>query len=1396
MDVKGDQEKSHSRGGPPVFGAIFMCNRRTKQECFERCLFGLPSSQAHFVNKIKYGTVLFLFEYEERKLYGVFRANSDGAMNIKPNAFKSSGKQFPAQVSFRSQWKCHPVSESEFRDAVKDNYYTKEKFGFGLSEDQVHKLLLLFSTRIKDSSLPSKSLTTSTEAMRKCGKSGLGTVSVSGNGRRVVTTDRARTEQGRDNASVRMNSTGYRMSPRPNRISHRLGSSEKHFPRRDDRDNQLMNASYNGAYISEDPRYHRLGSSEKHFPRRDDCDNQLMNASYNGAYISEDPRYHYGNSSSLSVDNPTTPAHEHTSHSKTSSDNFYPDCRSQQIPATHLEPVSSVVPDSSYAGYGSHLIPTSHLEPESSIVPTVRFHNPNAIIDNPQDYIPLKSDVRIPEYGYHGNQDSASSNFEMYPDHLIPDNSVSRMPGLRNEIFERENTFSSSFGLASGTGASPVHHHGCVGGGLRYWKMDTSTALPLEINDNPIPQLDYYSRESQKLDPGESLGYDYSTENIKDYWTHVSLRSDTHKSRRSVFSRLNKVKGSITKNQHSKGNIESDMTVEQLMDELHYQNRTRKEMRNSGQSVARDDTNRNVKRHIALDADNRNTKWHTARNDDLGCSKKNLRGSVDHDNDDLADSKRNLGRFAVCDDDRDTSKRILRRSSSHDEERDTSKGKSRQFTASVEVRDNIKKNPNRLPARDNDHSSNKKNSGRSIARDDGHDSNKKFKKAVIEDDNNLASEEEKLMETDGEEAPLVNYKRRSETGKGQQGSGLRGCVKGFDSEVVPGKKRKLVRPSFGSVAGGEGNGCRRDELAQDFGWKSVGKSGRELKGSTCKDVGTGLSQEVVSTDCLLESKLDHDVRSNNGDYRECSNLTEQEVGDALIKTGSEGKTVDFCPRPISANVGMQGEGQCEEAVAEECLLTVQTPFQVALVRAEGQNETDEGSSHEALQGPVVGSVKTESKGSREGCSLESSGVGCYKEEDSVPKLSSRDCCSNMEVVTKDVVLSAVGLRKMVEENVITAVQEHCPSESESKSNMLNCSLATNAVEDLKEVGSRDCCSNMEGVAKDVAFSAAVGLKKMVEENVITTVQEHGPSESESKSNMLNWSLATNAVEDLKEGKSQVHVASDHKPKAQWSFQDGVVSTEGFKQTAMEVSSKAHPKLTDGSFEPQGKGHEVDLAIERNTGESHKGKALCEGLIAENLLLKNSQGLSQDAMVCDASLQQTTKRGLNVAAEEFSGGSFESEPKGKKVEIYIKSTGETLHKEEPSQEPDARDSLQQLAEEPPFCIEADKVNSEKADARTDGSLTCDGREISVEFKSSKPEFHSGKTDSQRLHHSIPSSLVKDETTAKMVDEDYGCERECEPKVSSVTMQSESEQRPLRRVKKVLKRVKKGTSNPSA
>ncbi|KAK3014776.1 hypothetical protein RJ639_009174 [Escallonia herrerae] len=150
------EEKNDVAGEVPEFGAIFMSNMETKRECFRRNLFGLPPSKANFVKQVKAGMVLFLFEFERKQLLGVFQASSDGAMNIVPDAFSSSGKQFPAQVCFTQLWYCSPLSENEFRVAIRENYFSAKKFNFGLSEDQVHRLLLMFNSKKINTILPLK----------------------------------------------------------------------------------------------------------------------------------------------------------------------------------------------------------------------------------------------------------------------------------------------------------------------------------------------------------------------------------------------------------------------------------------------------------------------------------------------------------------------------------------------------------------------------------------------------------------------------------------------------------------------------------------------------------------------------------------------------------------------------------------------------------------------------------------------------------------------------------------------------------------------------------------------------------------------------------------------------------------------------------------------------------------------------------------------------------------------------------------------------------------------------------------------------------------------------------------------------------------------------------------
>lgn len=121
-------------------GFIFMCNARTKPECYRNRVFGLPAGRREDVEKVKKGMKLFLFDFDMKLLYGVYVATSNGQMNLEPSAF---GGRFPAQVSFAIHKECLPLRETAFKFAIRENY-EGSKFKAELTRQQVKDLLLLF----------------------------------------------------------------------------------------------------------------------------------------------------------------------------------------------------------------------------------------------------------------------------------------------------------------------------------------------------------------------------------------------------------------------------------------------------------------------------------------------------------------------------------------------------------------------------------------------------------------------------------------------------------------------------------------------------------------------------------------------------------------------------------------------------------------------------------------------------------------------------------------------------------------------------------------------------------------------------------------------------------------------------------------------------------------------------------------------------------------------------------------------------------------------------------------------------------------------------------------------------------------------------------------------------
>ncbi|TVU21684.1 hypothetical protein EJB05_31336 [Eragrostis curvula] len=134
-------------GEDQLGGVIFGCKHNTINECLTKQLFGLPSAHFVYVKNVKPGMPLFLFNYSDRKMHGIFEAACAGQLNIDQFAWSDNGRiktQFPAQVRISTRSHCLPVPESQFKNAISGNYHKFRHFYFELDHAQTRALISLF----------------------------------------------------------------------------------------------------------------------------------------------------------------------------------------------------------------------------------------------------------------------------------------------------------------------------------------------------------------------------------------------------------------------------------------------------------------------------------------------------------------------------------------------------------------------------------------------------------------------------------------------------------------------------------------------------------------------------------------------------------------------------------------------------------------------------------------------------------------------------------------------------------------------------------------------------------------------------------------------------------------------------------------------------------------------------------------------------------------------------------------------------------------------------------------------------------------------------------------------------------------------------------------------------
>jgi len=83
----------------PSRGHIFVCAEKTREECYRKSLFGSSKAYGAPVLRLKKGDILFLNDLSNDSLSGIYKAASDGGMDIEPEAWKG---KYPYQIRFKN----------------------------------------------------------------------------------------------------------------------------------------------------------------------------------------------------------------------------------------------------------------------------------------------------------------------------------------------------------------------------------------------------------------------------------------------------------------------------------------------------------------------------------------------------------------------------------------------------------------------------------------------------------------------------------------------------------------------------------------------------------------------------------------------------------------------------------------------------------------------------------------------------------------------------------------------------------------------------------------------------------------------------------------------------------------------------------------------------------------------------------------------------------------------------------------------------------------------------------------------------------------------------------------------------------------------------------------------
>ncbi|PRW44996.1 ring canal kelch-like protein isoform X2 isoform A [Chlorella sorokiniana] len=145
-------EQQQKNLGNQLGGVIFMCNNSTWHMCMEQQMFGLPQAHWCYVQYVRSGMPLFLYNFQSKQLHGIFKAASDGEWELDPTGWTDGSKRtpYPCQVRIELYLECPPLPLDTFKPLIRENMLgNTEKFQQELTKKQAAELCALFRSRLE-----------------------------------------------------------------------------------------------------------------------------------------------------------------------------------------------------------------------------------------------------------------------------------------------------------------------------------------------------------------------------------------------------------------------------------------------------------------------------------------------------------------------------------------------------------------------------------------------------------------------------------------------------------------------------------------------------------------------------------------------------------------------------------------------------------------------------------------------------------------------------------------------------------------------------------------------------------------------------------------------------------------------------------------------------------------------------------------------------------------------------------------------------------------------------------------------------------------------------------------------------------------------------------------------